>query len=87
MKKRQKETNEIAQKIISMYARGLSTRQISSQVEDIYGFNVSEGTVSDITNKILPEIELWQHNITLLKRKLVAIINKNAQKNLPLRNI
>ena len=44
-----------------MYARGLSPRQICSQVEDIYGFNVSEGRVSDITNKLLPEIELWQN--------------------------
>lgn len=59
--KRQKNISEIEQKIIAMYARGLSTRQISEQVEDIYGFEVSEGLVSDITNKLLPEIEEWQH--------------------------
>ena len=48
------------QKIIAMYAKGLSTRQISEQIEDIYGFDISEGMVSDITDKLLPEIEEWQ---------------------------
>lgn len=44
-----------------MYAKGLSTRQVSDQIEEIYGFDVSEGMVSDITNKLLPEIEQWQN--------------------------
>jgi putative transposase len=44
-----------------MYAKGMSTRQISDQIEEIYGFEVSEGMVSDITNKLLPEIEQWQN--------------------------
>ncbi len=44
-----------------MYAKGLSTRQILEQIEDIYGFEVSEGMVSNITNKILLEIEEWQN--------------------------
>lgn len=60
VKKRQKDISGIEQKIIAMYARGLTTRQISNQIEDIYGFEVSEGMVSDITNKLLPEIEEWQ---------------------------
>ena len=38
VKKRQKDISEIDQKIINMYARGLTTRQISEQIEDIYGF-------------------------------------------------
>lgn len=59
--KREKDISGIEEKIISMYAKGLSTRQISDQIEDIYGFEVSEGMVSDITNKLLPEIESWQH--------------------------
>ena len=58
--KRKKDISEIEQKIISMYARGLSTRQISEQIDDIYGFDVSEGMVSDITDKLLPQIEEWQ---------------------------
>lgn len=61
VKKRQKDVSSIADKIISMYAKGLTTRQISEQIEDIYGFEVSEGMVSDITNKLLPEIEEWQN--------------------------
>jgi len=60
VKKRQKDISQIEEKIIAMYARGLSTRQISEQIEDIYGFEVSEGLVSDVTNKLLPEIEDWQ---------------------------
>ena len=43
-----------------MYAKGMTTRQISEQIEDIYGFEVSEGLVSDITDKLLPKIEEWQ---------------------------
>ena len=47
--KRKKDISSIEGKIISMYAKGMSTRQISDQIEDIYGFEVSEGMVSDIT--------------------------------------
>lgn len=60
VKKRQKDISEIDQKIIAMYAKGLTTRQISEQIEDIYGFEVSEGFVSDVTDKILGEIDDWQ---------------------------
>ena len=60
IKKRQKDISGIDQKIIAMYAKGLTTRQISEQIEDIYGFEVSEGFVSDVTDKILGEIDDWQ---------------------------
>ena len=60
VQKRKKGISGIEQKIIAMYAKGLSTRQISEQIEDIYGFDISEGMVSDITDKLLPEIEEWQ---------------------------
>lgn len=61
VKKRQKDIEGIDDKIIAMYAKGLTTRQISDQIEDIYGFEVSEGMVSDITDRLLPEIEDWQN--------------------------
>ena len=61
VQKRQKDISAIDDKIISMYAKGMSTRQISSTIEDIYGFEVSEGMISDITDKLLPEIENWQN--------------------------
>jgi putative transposase len=58
--KHHKDITQIEGKIIAMYARGMSTRQISDQIKDIYGFEVSEGLVTGITNKLLPEIEAWQ---------------------------
>lgn len=61
VKKRQKDISEIDRKIISMYARGLTTRQISEQIEEIYGFECSEGFISDVTDKILQDIEDWQN--------------------------
>ena len=61
IKKRQKDISGIDQQIISMYARGLTTRQISDQIEEIYGFECSEGFISDVTDKILQEIDDWQN--------------------------
>ena len=58
--KRKKDISSIENKIIAMYAKGLSTRQISEHIMDIYGFEVSEGFVSDVTDKLLPQIEEWQ---------------------------
>lgn len=61
VKKRQKDISDIDHKIISMYAKGMTTRQISETIEDIYGFEISEGFISDVTDKILPQIEDWQN--------------------------
>jgi transposase, mutator family len=61
VKKRQKDISDIDQKIISMYAKGMTTRQISDTIEDIYGFETSEGFISDVTDKIMPQIEDWQN--------------------------
>ena len=44
-----------------MYAKGMTTRQISETIEDIYGFETSEGFISDVTDKIMPQIEDWQN--------------------------
>ena len=61
LKKRQKDISGIEQKIISLYAKGMTTRQISDTIEEIYGFEVSDGMVSDITDRLLPQIEDWQN--------------------------
>lgn len=61
LKKYEKDISNIENQIISMYAKGMTTRDISSHVREIYGFGVSEGMVSKITNKILPTIEEWQN--------------------------
>lgn len=60
VKKREKDISEIDQKIISMYSRGLTTRQISDQIEEIYGFECSEGFISNVTDKVLQDISDWQ---------------------------
>jgi putative transposase len=61
VEKRQKDISGIDDKIISMYAKGMTTRQISETLMDIYGFDVSEGFISDVTDKIIPAIEDWQN--------------------------
>lgn len=61
LKKYQKDISNIENQIISMYAKGMTTRDISSHIHEIYGFGLSEGMVSKITNKILPTIEEWQN--------------------------
>lgn len=44
-----------------MYAKGMTTRQISETIDDIYGFEASEGMISNITDRLLPQIEEWQN--------------------------
>ncbi|WP_277680343.1 IS256 family transposase [Gracilibacillus dipsosauri] len=58
--KRKKDVSEMENKVIAMYARGMSQRDISSTIEDIYGFSVSHEMVSDITDAVLPDLEDWQ---------------------------
>ena len=60
VKKRQKDISGIDQKIISMYAKGMTTNDISAHIEDIYGIEVSDSLVSRITDKILPVVKEWQ---------------------------
>lgn len=61
VKKRQKDISDIDQKIISLYAKGMTTRQISETMQDIYGFETSESFISDVTDKLIPVIEDWQN--------------------------
>lgn len=51
---------DIEEKILSMYAKGMTTNDISSHIEDIYGLEVSDSLVSRITDKILPVVKEWQ---------------------------
>jgi len=59
--KRKRDVSDIENKVLAMYARGMSQRDISSTIEDIYGFEVSHTMISDITDAILPELESWQN--------------------------
>ena len=59
--KRQTRTDEIEQKIQTMYAKGMSQRDIEDTIREIYGSEVSQGMISKITDKILPEVNEWQN--------------------------
>ena len=58
--KNTKDVSGIEDKIISLYARGLTTREINEQIQDLYGIEVSATMVSNITDQIIPEIKEWQ---------------------------
>lgn len=51
---------DIEEKILSMYAKGMSTNDISAHVQEIYGLEVSDSTISRVTDKILPLVKEWQ---------------------------
>ena len=53
-------SQDIEEKILSMYARGMTTGDIEAHIRDIYGVEVSDTTVSRITDKILPIAKEWQ---------------------------
>ncbi|HFJ6004288.1 TPA: IS256 family transposase [Enterococcus faecium] len=58
--KRKRDVSDIEGKVLSMYARGMSQRDIAATVEAIYGFDISHEMISDITDAVLPELEEWQ---------------------------
>lgn len=59
--KYQRRFPEFDAKIISMYARGMSTREIQGHIEDIYGFEASPGLISAITDAVMDEVTAWQN--------------------------
>lgn len=61
VKKYQTTTSDIEERIISMYAKGMTTRDINDHMRQIYGVDVSAGMVSSITDKVLPLIQEWQN--------------------------
>jgi len=89
--KRQTRTDEIEQKIMAMYSKGMSQRDIEDNLREIYGAEVSQSLISRITDKILPEVNEWQNRpleaiypiiyfdgIAFKSRKDSQIINKCA---------
>lgn len=61
IEKRHTRTNEIEEKILAMYAKGMSQRDIEETIREIYGAEVSQGIVSRITDKIMPAVNEWQN--------------------------
>ena len=58
--KYQKTIGDLESKVISMYAKGMTTRDIESHIEDIYGLELSATSISNITNTIIPMVKEWQ---------------------------
>ena len=61
IEKRQTRTNEIEQKIMAMYSKGMSQRDIEDTLREIYGSDISQSMISKITDRILPEVNDWQN--------------------------
>lgn len=59
--KRTKDVSGIEGKVLSMYARGMSDRDIADTIEDIYGFDISHETISNITDRVIETAEEWQN--------------------------
>lgn len=55
-----KDIFEIEQKVLNLYGLGMSTRDITNHIEEIYGVQMSATGISNITNRILEEVKLWQ---------------------------
>ena len=53
-------SQDMENKIISMYAKGMSTSDIEDHIRDIYGLEISDTTISRITDKVLPVAKEWQ---------------------------
>ena len=59
--KGQRMSEKLEESIIGMYSRGMTTSDISQQVKEVYGVDVSEGTISNVTNRIVEHIKDWQN--------------------------
>lgn len=59
--KRQRDVSAIEDKVLSMYAKGLSQRDIAETIENIYGFEISHETISEITDRVIEQLEDWQN--------------------------
>ena len=59
VKKRQRRLNGVDEIVLSLYAKGLTTGEISSHFAEIYGASVSKETISRITDKVLEEMQDW----------------------------
>ena len=58
--KNKRDISGIEEKVINLYGKGLSTREISDSIEDIYGVQLSATMISNITDAVLEDIEQWQ---------------------------
>lgn len=59
--KRKKDVSGIEDKVLAMYAKGMSQRDIAETIEDIYGFEISHETISTITDRVIATANEWQN--------------------------
>ena len=59
--KRSKDVSGIEDKVLTMYAKGMSQRDIAETIEEIYGFEISHDTISNITDRIIDTAKEWQN--------------------------
>lgn len=60
IKKHQKRFDGFDDKVISMYSRGMTTREIQAHLEEIYGVEVSPSLISEVTNAVMEDVRAWQ---------------------------
>jgi putative transposase len=60
VKKRQRRLTGVDEIVLSLYAKGLTTGEISAHFAEIYGASVSKETISRITDKVIEEMQAWQ---------------------------
>lgn len=63
IKKYETVCNELDKKVIALYARGMSTRDIQAEIEDLYGITISPSMVSKITDKVMGAATAWQNRM------------------------
>ena len=61
LKKHQKRFDGFDDKILSMYARGMTTREIQGHLEEMYGVEVSPTLISEVTDGVMEEVKAWQN--------------------------
>ena len=61
VEKRRTRTDDIEHRVLAMYAKGMSTRDIEDHLKDIYGIEASSSLISRITDKIMPAVTEWQN--------------------------
>ncbi len=59
VKKRQRRLSDVDEVVLSLYAKGLTTGEISAHFADVYGASVSKDTVSRITDRVIEEMQTW----------------------------
>ena len=80
IKKHESSSNEIEDKIIAMYGKGMTVSDIQEMLQDIYGIEVSPGLISQITNKVMELVEEW-HNRPLQSVYVITYLDCVHTKN------